>query len=111
MPEAILLVFGGVEPSKKLEHDEWWLYTHSHDLLELPGMTQCERFMSLNPNPDEGDANVLNIYEFDCDDPGSAFVKILEDDKYIRRPQGRFSQYSVRTKNHASGVYIHWDLM
>ncbi len=111
MPEAILLVFAGMDPEHKLEHDNWWLYAHAHDLLELPGMTQCSRYLSLNPNPEPDDANLLNIYEFDCDDPAAAFTKILEDDKYVRRPQGRFSQYSKRTKNHASGVYMHWDLM
>ena len=111
MPESILLVFAGMDPAKKREHDDWWLYTHSHDLLELPGMTQCERFVSLDPSPGADDANLLNIYEFDCDDPGAAFVRILEDDKNIRRPQGRFSPYSRRTRNHASGVYTHWDLM
>lgn len=111
MPEAILLVYAGMDPDKKLEHDHWWLYVHAHDLLEVPGMTQCSRYLSQNPNPEPDDATLLNVYEFDCNDPAAAFQKILEDDKYIRRIQGRFSPYSRRTKNHSSGVYVHWDIM
>ena len=111
MPETILLVFGGVDPTKKVEHDDWWLYTHAHDLLEVPGLVQCERYRTLNPNPAEDDASVLNIYEFDVDEPAAAFRRILEDDVKIRRVQGRFSPFSRPAKPHASGLYQHWDLM
>jgi hypothetical protein len=111
MPEAILLVFGGIDPAKRQEHDDWWLYAHAHDLLETPGLTQCERYRNLDPNPAEDDAAVLNIYELDADDPAAVFARILDDDVNVRRPQGRFSPFSRPSKAHASGLYRHWDLM
>src|ERR1035441_3322623 len=40
MPEAMLLLFGGHDPARKVEHDDWWLYTHAHDLLETPARLQ-----------------------------------------------------------------------
>jgi hypothetical protein len=111
MPEAILLVFGSFDPAHRVEHDDWWLYTHAHDLLETPGMTQCERYQNLNPEPAEDEARFLHIYEFDMDDPQAALRRILLDDKDVRRIQGRFSNYSTQSKPHASGLYRHWDLM
>jgi hypothetical protein len=111
MPEVILLVFTGMDPARKSEHDDWWLYAHAHDLLETPGMTQCQRYRTCDPQPAADDANVLNIYEFDTDDPAAAFKKILDDDVNVRRPQGRFSPFSRSVKPHASGVYRHWDVM
>lgn len=111
MPEVILLLFGGMDPQHKAEHDDWWLYTHAHDLLETPGMRQCQRYVSLNPQPAEDEANVLNIYEFEADDPAAAVKRIIDEDLNIRRPQGRFSQYSKAVKSNTSGVYRHWDLM
>jgi hypothetical protein len=111
MPEAVLLLFSAAAPDRLVEHDDWWLYAHAHDLLETPGMKQCQRFRTLNPQPADDEANVLNIYEFDCDDPAAAVRRILEDDLNIRRPQGRFSPFSKSVKSGASGVYRHWDLM
>ncbi|MCL5734271.1 MAG: hypothetical protein M1274_01565 [Actinobacteria bacterium] len=111
MPEAILLLFGGADPEHLVEHDDWWLYTHAHDLLETPGMRQCQRYRTLNPQPVDDEANVLNIYEFEVDDPAAAVQHILEDDLNVRRPQGRFSPFSKAVKSGASGVYRHWDPM
>ncbi len=111
MPEVMLLLFGGHDPAKKVEHDDWWLYTHAHDLLETPGMVQCQRYMNLNPTPSESEPNVCNVYEFDLDNPGAAMLKILEDDKYVRRVQGRFSSFSRAVKSYGTGLYQHWDLM
>jgi hypothetical protein len=111
MPEAVLLLFGGMDPAHKVEHDDWWLYTHAHDLLETPGMRQCQRYCTLNPQPADDEPNVLNIYEFDADDPAAAVQRIVDDDVNVRRPQGRFSQFSKSVKSGASGVYRHWDLM
>jgi hypothetical protein len=111
MPEAMLLLFGGYDPARRCEHDNWWLYTHAHDLLETPGMLQCERYRSLNPSPSESEPVACNVYEFDMDDPGAALLKILFDDKYVRRVQGRFSSYSRPVKSYGSGLYQHWDLM
>jgi hypothetical protein len=111
MPEAILLVFTTLDPAKRREHNDWWLYAHAHDLLETPGMVQCQRYRTLDPDPADDDSNSMNIYEFDTDDPAAAFRRILEEDAGVRRPQGRFSQFSRRGKAHASGLYQHWDLM
>jgi hypothetical protein len=65
----------------------------------------------LNPEPAADEANVLNIYEFEVDDPAAAVQNIVDDDLGVRRPQGRFSQFSKSVKSGASGVYRHWDLM
>jgi hypothetical protein len=111
MPEVLLLVFGGFDPAHKWEHDDWWLRTHSHDLLETPGMVQCHRYVTLNPSLAETEPNVLNLYEFDLDNPAAAFLKILQDDKNVRRVQGRFSSHSKSVKSYGSGLYQHWDLM
>jgi hypothetical protein len=111
MPKVILLVYAGMDPARKTEHDDWWLYTHAHDLLETPGLVQCSRYLSLNPEPLEREANLLNIYEIDADDPRAVLLSILEDDRAIRRVEGRFSSYSRKTDPHGSGLYRHWDLM
>ena len=111
MPEAVLLVFSGTDPTKEIEQNDWWLYAHSHDLLETPGMTQCERYRNLDPNRADDDALFMNIYEFDTDDPAAALRKILDDDEKVRKPQGRFSPYNRPCKPHASGLYRHWDVM
>lgn len=111
MPEVVLLVHGGLDLEHRVEHDDWWLYTHAHDLLETPGMVQCERYRNLNPRPAEDESQFLHIYEFDADDPVSAFRRILEDDLNVRRVQGRFSSYSRPAKAYGNGLYQHWDLM
>ena len=111
MPEVILLVFNNTDPVQQREHSRWWLYAHAHDLLETPGMTQCERFRNLNPDRVEDDALFLNIYEFDTDDAAGALRQILADDERVRKPQGRFSPFNQPCQPSASGLYRHWDLM
>jgi hypothetical protein len=111
MPEAVLLVFTGSDPVRETEQNDWWLYAHSHDLLETPGMTQCERFRNLNPARAEDEALFMNIYEFDTDDPVGVLKTILDDDEKVRKPQGRFSPFNRQCKAHASGLYRHWDVM
>jgi hypothetical protein len=111
MPEIILLVFSGADPTRQREHNDWWLYAHSHDLLETPGMTQCERYRNLDPHRADDEALFLNIYEFDTDDPAGTLRKILDDDEKVRKPQGRFSPFNRPCKQHASGLYRHWDVM
>jgi len=111
MPEALLLVFVATDPTEKLEHDDWWLFTHAHDLLETPGVVQCHRYWSLNPKPAEDEATALNVYEIDSDDPVAVLRRLLEDDRDIRRPQGRFVKAKRRGKYHGRGIYQHWDIM
>jgi hypothetical protein len=111
MPEVVLVVFSGADPAREMEHNDWWLYAHSHDLLETPGMTQCERYRNLNPTRPDDEALFVNIYEFDADDPVGALRTILDDDEKVRKPQGRFSPFNRPCKAGASGLYRHWDAM
>jgi hypothetical protein len=113
MPESILLFYSHMDPAKKMEHDDWWLYTHAHDVLETPGLEQCSRYLTLNPEPAVLDARILNVYEIDADDPGAVVQCVLEGDRNIRRPQGRFSTFTLPDTplSIGSGVYRHWDRM
>ena len=115
----MLLVFYSYSPDpvRKFEEDEWWVNTHAHDLLEAPGLVQCHRYRSLNPKPAEKETTSLNVYEIDSDDPVAVVRRILEDDRDIRRPQGRFLSEACATSpmppvvTYGHGVYQHWDLM
>ncbi|MFC2072645.1 hypothetical protein ACFLUU_08130 [Chloroflexota bacterium] len=112
MPEAFLLVNNSSVPGKELEHDDWWLNTHAHDLMEIPGYVQCSRYRSLNPKPDDNEATTCNIYEIDLDDVRTSVMKNFVDDSNVRRPQGRTSGFTKRgPTTYARGVYQHWDLM
>ena len=91
MPEAFLLVPGDCVPSREDEFNDWYLYTHHHDLLETPGCMQAMRYRSLNPKPAESEARYLALYEFDTDDPVALFREILEMDRDVRGPQGRMA--------------------
>lgn len=111
MPEAVFFVPVVTDPARGAEQDEWWLQAHAHDLLETPGVVQCERYRSLNPNPAESEATHLNIYEVDSDDPEAVLRRILEDDRDVRKPTGRFIGGASRADSFARGIYRHWDLM
>jgi hypothetical protein len=111
MPEAILLIFVTTDPTKMFEHNDWWVFTHAHDLLETPGMVQCHRYKTLNPKPAEGEATNLHIYEIDSDNPVAVLQRVVEDDRDIRKPQGRFISGGGRAKSYGRGLYLHWDLM
>jgi hypothetical protein len=111
MPEVVLLYYSNHDPARKFEHDDWWLYTHAHDLLETPGLVQASRFHTLNPSPSETEAKILNVYEIDDDDPVAVLLRVLREDRDVRRPQGRFSKFSREGDWHATGLYRHWDLM
>jgi hypothetical protein len=111
MPEAIFLVPVITDPARRAEQDEWWLYAHAHDLLETPGVVQCERYCSLNPHPAEKEATHLNIYEVDAGDPAAVLLRVLEDDRDVRKPTGRFIGGSARADSMARGIYMHCDPM
>jgi hypothetical protein len=113
MPEAMLLFYSHMDPAKKMEHDDWWLYTHAHDVLETPGLVQCSRYVTHNPEPDLLDARILNVYEIDADDPSAVLLNILEDDRNVRRGEGRFSTFTLPNTplSPGSGLYRHWDRM
>ncbi|MBI4288262.1 MAG: hypothetical protein HY671_07545 [Chloroflexi bacterium] len=113
MPEAMLMVYTVTQPGKELDHDDWWLNTHAHDLLETPGLVQCSRFRNLNPKPAENEATRLNLYEIDSDDPVAVCKRIFSDDRTVRRPSGRMtpSTFSHQAESYARGLYQHWDLM
>jgi hypothetical protein len=118
MPEAFLLVSQLPPPQGRREQDDWWLFTHSHDLMEIPGYVQCSRYHSLNPKPADTEPTALNIYEIDSDDPRNLpLMKNFMDDRDIRRPEGRFLSKPAsagptpQLVTHLRGAFQHWDVM
>jgi hypothetical protein len=111
MPEAMFFVPVVTDAARLAEQDEWWLYAHSHDLLETPGLVQCQRYRSLNPRPAAREATHVNIYEVDADDPASVLRRILEDDRDVRKPTGRFIGGAARAETRLRGLYRHCDAM
>ncbi|MFC2036030.1 hypothetical protein ACFLUJ_07940 [Chloroflexota bacterium] len=110
MPESMFLVYTRTDPTRENEFNDWYLYTHHHDLLETPGNVQNCRFRSLNPEPAEREARYLAVYEIDSDDPVAVLRQILENDRDIRRPQGRIYNAFAPCDNHGRGLYQHVDL-
>jgi hypothetical protein len=109
MPEAMLVVPTiCTDPTREEEFNEWYLGTHFHDLLETPGVVQAHRYRTLNPKPKEGEPQYLALYEIDSDDPAAVVLQMREDDKNIRRPQGRMIN-CVRL-SYGVGTYQHIDL-
>ena len=109
MPEAMMVVPTiCTDPARQEEFNDWYLYTHFHDLLETPGLVQAHRYRSLNPKPKEGDAQYLALYEIDSDDPAAVVRQILEDDENIRGPQGRIT--NCIDAAYGFEVYQHVDL-
>ncbi|MGH3493273.1 MAG: hypothetical protein ACRDQ1_08545 [Sciscionella sp.] len=111
MPEAFFLYYSNHDPAHKVDHDDWWLYTHAHDLLETPGLVQCSRYQTLNPQPAVREAKIMQVYEIGAEDPSAVLLRVLQDDRDIRRPQGRFSSFGIEGDWHGTGLYRHWDLM
>jgi hypothetical protein len=108
MPEAMLVVPTiCTDPARKDEFNNWYLYTHFHDLLETPGLVQAHRYQNLNPEPKEDEARYLALYEIDSDDPAAVVRKILEDDRNVRIPQGRMIN-CIRAV-YGFGTYQHID--
>jgi hypothetical protein len=114
MPEAILVVPSDCVPTREDEYNDWYLYTHHHDLLETPGCVQASRFRSLNPKPAENEARYLALYEIDSDDPVAVFCRINEMDRDVRMPQGRlaataFGPWPTKVGSCCRGLYQHVD--
>jgi hypothetical protein len=109
MPEALLVVpTNCTDPPREKEFNDWYLYTHFHDLLETPGLVQAHRYRSLNPKPDDREAKYMALYEIDSDDPLAVVGQITGEDQSKRRPQGRMIDCIKR--RYASGTYQHIDL-
>jgi len=90
MPAALLAVPTiCTDPSREKEFNDWYLYTHFHDILETPGLTQAHRYRNLNPQPLANEATYLALYEIDAEDPAAVVRQIEQDDRTIRIPQGR----------------------
>jgi hypothetical protein len=53
----------------------------------------------------------VNIYEVDADDPASVLLRILEDDRDVRKPTGRFIGGAARAETRLRGLYRHCDAM
>ncbi len=111
MPEALLLYYSNTETGREVEHDDWWLNVHAHDLLETPGLVECSRFRTLNPEPGDLEAKSVMLYEIDAEDPGEVLLRVLSGDRNVRRPEGRFSPFAREGHWHGTGLYRHWDLM
>jgi hypothetical protein len=90
MPHALLAVPTiCTDPSREKEFNNWYLYTHFHDILTTPGLTQAHRYRNLNPQPEADEATYLALYEIDAQDPAAVVRQIEQDDRTIRIPQGR----------------------
>jgi hypothetical protein len=90
MPEVLLVVPTiCTDLAREKEFNDWYLYTHFHDILETPGVEQAHRYRSLNPKPGENEARYMALYEIETDDPAAVVRQIESDDKTKRIPQGR----------------------
>ncbi len=108
MPEAMLVVPSVcTDPDRDAEFNEWYLYTHHHDLLETPGLVQAHRYRNSGENH-EIEGKYLALYEIDDADPAAVVKKILEDDRSIRIPQGRMIDCIRAT--YGFGTYRHIDI-
>lgn len=114
MPNLILLI-----PNQNYKRDlemidDWWLYTHAHDLMETPGYVECSRYHNVSPDYQEGDPSALNIYEIDSDDPihHPEIQNMIEDRQRFR--EGRIPTYlksPASRETYLCGIFEHWDIM
>ena len=109
MPEAMLVVPTiCTDPAREDEFNDWYLHTHFHDLLEIPGLVQAHRYRSLNPKPEDDEARYLALYEIISDDPFEVVRGIFRGDRDIRIPQGRM--IDCIQAPYGMGTYQHIDL-
>ncbi len=114
MPE-LMLIIPNANYVKDLETiDDWWLYTHAHDLMEIPGYVQCSRYHNITPTFTEGDPLGLNFYEIDSDDPVNwpSLDNIIGDQQ--RAKDGRVWGHIANPPGHPTfllGTFEHWDIM
>jgi hypothetical protein len=69
---------------------------------------QAHRYRTLNPKPEEGEPQYLALYEIDSNDPAAVVRRLREDDRNVRRPQGRMID-CIRV-TYGMGTYQHTDL-
>ena len=114
MPEMMTLIPNANYKKDLEEVDDWWLYTHAHDLMETPGYVQCSRYHNITPSFEEGDPLGINFYEIDSDDPVNyPSLKNLKDDQ-SRSAEGRVLNYIKNpkpNKTYLCGTFQHWDIM
>jgi len=109
MPDVLLVVpTSCTDPARLTEFNQWYLFTHFHDILETPGLVQASRYRSLNPNPESHEAAFLALYEIESDDPAAVVRQIQTDDSEKRIPQGRMID-CIRLQ-FGSGTFEHVDL-
>ena len=109
MPEALLVVPTiCADPAREKEFNDWYLYTHFHDILTTPGLIQAYRYRNLKAQPRTDEAKYLALYEIDADDPAAVVRQIEHDDRTIRIPQGRMID-CIRLV-WGSGAFKHVDL-
>ena len=81
------------DAAREDEFNEWYDKTHLPDVLETPGFTRVTRYE--NPEPAEGEAKFLALYEIETDDIDGT-MKALGDNMAKKRAEGRFSELLVR---------------
>ena len=80
------------DPEKEKEFNDWYDKIHLPDVLETPGFIGATRYE--NPDPQEGEAKFLAIYEIETDDI-DAFMKVNAENLAKKREQGRFTDLLV----------------
>lgn len=113
MPNMFLMIPNMNDPKDLEILDDWWLYTHAHDLMETPGYVQCSRYHNISPDFSLGDPLAVNFYEIDSDDPIRQQIRNMIDDR-TRAKEGRIWGHIANPKPHPTclcGVFEHWDIM
>jgi hypothetical protein len=92
----VVLESNCADPNREQEFNDWYNNIHLPDLLKLPGVVRARRYK--NPNPPEGEASYLALYEVEVDDIEAA---LAEADKYAQglAEQGRMSELLHITRN------------
>jgi len=113
MPNMMLMIPNMNYPKDGEALDDWWLYTHAHDLMETPGYVQCSRYHNISSDYSVGDPLAINFYEIDSDDPVQQQIRNLIDDRR-RAKEGRIWGHFENPAPHPTclcGVFEHWDIM
>ena len=113
MPNMFLMIPNMNYPKDLETLDDWWLYTHAHDLMETPGYVQCSRYHNISSDYSVGDPLAVNFYEIDSDDPVHQQIRNMIDDR-TRSKEGRIWGHFENPPAHPTclcGVFEHWDIM
>lgn len=113
MPNMFLMIPNMNYPKDREALDDWWLYTHAHDLMEYPGYVECSRYHNISADYTVGDPLAINFYEIDSDDPVGLQIKNITEDGG-RAKEGRIWGHFENPPAHPTnliGIFEHWDIM